>query len=201
MLHAGQLAQVDNILGGHLLIHRGEDCLDAVLPCLTGGVCRVVQVGGQVTGHGVIGVSVEGDLRPAAAAYSNARRDLAVFQSVQHRAVRVLTGNVAEIGLHLGGNFLVDLSKVHQRFHIGESFLRRRLVLGLFHPVVAEVSHVHVNRLGNARNASLHGVLPHLVIAGIAGGMHRRVGVTGELRHPDFIMFLNAGGLPQGLVL
>ena len=31
--------------------------------------------------------------------------------------------------------------------------------------------------------------------------MHRRVGVTGELRHPDFIMFLNAGGLPQGLVL
>ena len=31
--------------------------------------------------------------------------------------------------------------------------------------------------------------------------MHRRVGVTGELRHPDFITFLDAGGFPQGLVL
>ena len=31
--------------------------------------------------------------------------------------------------------------------------------------------------------------------------MHGRVSIPGELRHPDFIMFFNPGGLPQGFVL
>ena len=133
---------------------------------------------------------------PARVADAGALHSLAVWQGIDDGAVLPLAGNVAQIGLVLGGDGLRHIPEGHQGLRVRAHLFGGFLVLGGLDAVIGELRHIQVHLGGNAGNFRAAGILPHIPVSAVVRSLRLWIRLRGILGHPDLVVFPDPLRLP-----
>ena len=138
---------------------------------------------------------------PARVADAGPLHSLAVWQGIDDGAVLPLAGNIAQIGLVLGGDGLRHIPEGHQGLRIRAHLLGSLFILGGLDTVIGELRHIQVHLCGDAGNFCAAGILPHIPVSTVVRCLGIGIRLSGILGHPDLVVFPDPLRLPALLQL